>query len=394
MKNVKGIEVSIALAESVRLCRFEAISAYPITPQTHIVEHLSELVADGDLEAEFITIESEHSAISSCIGASAAGARTFTSTSSQGLALMHEILFIASALRLPIVMAVVNRALSAPLSIWNDHGDVMAERDTGWIQLFCENGQEAVDFMIIATRFAEDRRVLLPVMVCLDGFILSHVVEPVVFPAQEPVDAFLPSYEPLYTLHPDRPLTMGAFGMPEIYAEARYAQENALIDSREVIKEVMRDFGNKFGREYRIVECYNCEKADTVFVAMGSMNENIMTAVDELKSQGKEAGLVKLRLFRPFPSDELVEALTGKKRIIVIDRAMPAGAMNGPVFSEISSLANIRGIDAVLSNYLVGIGGRDVKPEEFIDIYREALAQTSSFVKDAKTNYRMVGVRE
>ncbi|OHD69258.1 MAG: pyruvate ferredoxin oxidoreductase [Spirochaetes bacterium RBG_16_49_21] len=393
-KNKKGIEVSIALSESVKLCRFEAISAYPITPQTHIVEHLSELVAEGELAAEFITIESEHSALSACIGASAAGARTFTSTSSQGLELMHEILFIASGLRMPIVMAVANRALSAPLSIWNDHGDVMAARDAGWIQIFCENGQEAVDSIIIATRFAEDRRVLLPVMVNLDGFILSHVVEPIEFPAQESVDAFLPSYDPLYTLHPDRPLTMGAYALPELYTEARYAQENALINSKDVINEVMGEFGKKFGREYRVVESYNCEKADTVFVAMGSMNENIMTAIDELKSRGKEAGLVKIRLFRPFPSEELAEVLSGKKRIIVIDRAMPGGAMNGPVFSEISSLAKIRGLDAILSNFILGLGGRDVVPEAFIDIYNESMARTSTFVKAAKTNYRIVGVRE
>jgi pyruvate ferredoxin oxidoreductase alpha subunit len=394
MNSKKGIEVSIALSESVKLCRFEAISAYPITPQTHIVEHLSELVADGELEAEFITIESEHSALSACVGACAAGARTFTSTSSQGLELMHEILFITSGLRLPIVMAVANRALSSPLSIWNDHGDVMATRDSGWIQIFCENGQEVVDSVIIATRFAEDPRVFLPVMVNLDGFILSHVVEPIEFPDQGSVDAFLPPYKPLYTLHPDRPVTMGAYALPELYTEARYAQEQAMIGSKAVIKEVMEDFGKRFGREYRVVESYNCDKADTVFVAMGSMNENIMTAVDEMKSLGKEAGIVKIRLFRPFPAEELAEALAGKKRIIVIDRAMPGGAMNGPVFSEISSLAKIHGLDAILSNFIVGLGGRDVIPEEFIKMYNESMSRTASFVKAAKTNYRVVGVRE
>jgi pyruvate ferredoxin oxidoreductase alpha subunit len=394
MNRKKGIEVSIALSESVKLCRFEAISAYPITPQTHIVEHLSELVADGELEAEFITIESEHSALSACIGSCAAGARTFTSTSSQGLELMHEILFIASGLRLPIVMAVANRALSAPLSIWNDHSDVMAARDTGWIQIFCENGQEAVDSIIIATRFAEDHRVLLPVMVNLDGFILTHMVEPVEIPDQDAVDAFLPPYEPLYTLHPDKPVTMGAYALPELYTEAKFAQEQAIINSKPVIKKVMEDFEKEFGREYHIVETYNCEKADTVFVAMGSMNENIMTAVDDMKSRGIEAGIVKIRLFRPFPADELAEALSGKKRIIVIDRAMPGGAMNGPVFSEISSLSKTRGLDAILSNFIIGLGGRDVIPDEFIDMYNESASKTETFVKAAKTNYRIVGVRE
>ncbi len=394
MNQKKGIEVSIALSESVKLCRFEAISAYPITPQTHIVEHLSELVADGELDAEFITIESEHSALSACVGASATGARTFTSTSSQGLELMHEILFITSGLRLPIVMAVANRALSSPLSIWNDHGDVMAARDAGWIQIFCENGQEAVDSIIIATKSAEDRRVLLPAMVNIDGFILSHVVEPVEIPDQNAVDAFLPPYEPVYTLHPDKPVTMGAYALPELYTEARYAQEQALIGSKAVIKEVLENFGKAFGRSYRIVETYNCDKADTVFIAMGSMNENIMTAIDELKSRGIEAGLVKIRLFRPFPGDELAEALSGKKRIIVIDRAMPGGAMNGPVFNEISSLANTRGLKAILSNFIIGLGGRDVIPGEFIEMYDESLSKTETFGKTAKTNYRIVGVRE
>jgi pyruvate ferredoxin oxidoreductase alpha subunit len=394
MNKRKGIEVSLAVSEAVKLCRFEVISAYPITPQTHIVEHLSELVAEGELEAEFITIESEHSALSACIGTCAAGARTFTSTSAQGLELMHEMLFIVSGLRLPVVMAVVNRALSAPLSIWNDHGDIMACRDTGWIQLFCENGQETVDMTIIATKIAEDRRVLLPVMINLDGFMLSHVVEPIEFPSQESVDDYLPPYNPLYTLHPDKPVTMGAFAMPELYTEARFAQDMAIINSRAVIKEALDEFGKKFGRSYKAVETYNIEKSDTVFVAMGSMNENITTAIDEMKSQGKGAGVVKIRLFRPFPAEELSEALSGKKRIIVIDRAMPGGAMNGPVFNEISSLMKVYGNGAVMSNYILGLGGRDVLPKEFINMYNESMSRTSSLDKSAKTNYRVIGVRE
>jgi pyruvate ferredoxin oxidoreductase alpha subunit len=311
----------------------EVVSAYPITPQTHIVEHLSELVADGELDANYITVESEHSALSACVGASAAGARTFTLTSSQGLELMHEILFVASGMRLPIVMATANRALSAPLNIWNDHSDVMAARDSGWIMLFCINGQEAFDTIIVAYRIAEDERVLIPVMVNMDGFTLTHVVEPVEFPSQETVDAFLPPYSPAFTLHPDKPVTMGAYGVPEIYTECKFAQEIALNKSKEVVIEVMDAFGSHFGGQYKAVETYQCEDADVAFIAAGAINENIMTARDDMHAEGEKAGLVSLRLYRPFPGEELMAALKGKKRIAVVERAMPGGALNSPLFS-------------------------------------------------------------
>jgi len=395
----KGIEVSIAASEAAKLARVEAIAAYPITPQTHIVEHLSDIVANGELDAVYVTVESEHSALSACIGTSAAGARTFTSTSAQGLELMHEILFIASGLRLPIVMAVANRALSSPLSIWNDHSDIMAARDTGWIQLFCENGQEVVDTIILAFKIAEDHRVLLPVMVNLDGFQLSHVVEPIEFPSQEEVDAFLPDYKPLYSLHPDRPLTMGAYATPELYTEAKYAQEQAIINSLPVIKEVLSDYSKRFGRKYHILETYNAEKSDTVFLAMGSINENIMTAIDKMKRQKKSCGLVKMRLFRPFPHSELAELLKKKKNIIVVDRAMPGGGMNGPVFNEISALCNKYDIKANLFNYVVGLGGRDVLPEDFISIFDEVKTRKRVNAPKGRKevithNYKVIGVRE
>ncbi len=388
----KGIEVSIAASEAAKLARVEAIAAYPITPQTHIVEHLSDIVANGELDAVYVTVESEHSAMSACIGTSAAGARTFTSTSAQGLELMHEILFIASALRLPIVMAVANRALSAPLSIWNDHSDVMAARDCGWIQLFCENGQEVVDTIIMAFRIAEDHRVLLPVMVNLDGFQLSHVVEPIDFPDQKDVDKFLPDYKPLYTLHPDRPLTMGAYATPELYTEAKFAQEQAIINSLPVIKEILSEYSKKFKRKYNILETYNFEKSDTVFIAMGSVNENIMTAIDTLKKDKKSCGLVKVRLFRPFPDAELAALLEKKKNVIVIDRAMPAGGMNGPVYNEVAALLRRYNIKANLFNYIVGLGGRDVLPEDFISVYDEVVKAKKGKSKE-KTNYKVIGVR-
>ncbi|MBP1729669.1 MAG: pyruvate flavodoxin/ferredoxin oxidoreductase domain protein [Deltaproteobacteria bacterium] len=370
MTGRKGLEVSLAVAEAAQLARVEVVAAYPITPQTHIVEHLSELVADGELEASYVTVESEHSAMSACVGASAAGARTFTATSSQGLELMHEILFIASGLRLPIVLVTANRALSAPLNIWNDHSDVMAARDCGWIMLFCTNGQEAVDSVIMAFRIAEDRRVLLPVMINIDGFILTHVVEPVEFPSQELVDAFLPSYVPAYTLHPDKPVTMGAYGLPEIYTECKYAQETALVNSKPVVLEVMEAFGRQFGRSYKPVETYLADDADVLFIAMGAINENIMSAVDELRGEGKKAGLVNLRLYRPFPGEELVAALRGRQRVAVVERAMPAGAINSPLYSEISSLAFRSGIDGlILKNFVIALGGRDAMPSDFRHIF-------------------------
>ncbi len=390
MKKRTGIEVSIAASVAAKLARVEVIAAYPITPQTHIVEHLSELVANGELDAVYVNVESEHSAMSACCGSAAAGARTFTSTSAQGLELMHEILFIASGMRLPIVMAAVNRALSSPLSIWGDHSDVMAARDTGWIMLFCENGQEVVDTILMAFKIAEDRRVLLPVMVNLDGFSLSHVIEPIEFPSQEEVDEFLPPYNPLYTLHPDKPVTMGAYAMPELYTEAKYAQEMAIAGSLTVVQEVMEEYGKRFGRTYHPVETYNTGDADFVFVALGAVSENIKTAIDDLKAEGKEAGLIQLRLFRPFPSEELLAALAGKKRVAIIERAMPGGALNGPLFNEITSLLQSRKIDTVTENYILGLGGRDVLPDDFKAIFGKPFTARES---GAYQNYSVIGVR-
>ena len=388
----KGIEVSIAIADAAKLARVEAIAAYPITPQTHIVEHLSEIVANGELDAVYINVESEHSAMSACCGSSAAGARTFTSTSAQGMELMHEILFIASGMRFPIVMASVNRALSSPLSIWGDHSDIMAARDTGWIMLFCENGQECVDTTIMAFKIAEDRKVLLPVMVNLDGFSLSHVIEPIDLPTQEAVDKFLPPYSPLYTLHPEKPVTMGGYGMPEIYTEAKYAQEMALVQSKDTVIKVMDDFGKQFGRYYKPVETYNTDNADTVFIALGSIGENIKTAIDGLKEKGKELGLISLRLFRPFPEEELVAALKGKKKIAVIERAMPGGATNGPLFNEISAVTLKNGLNVRLENYILGLGGRDVVPSQFQQIFEELNSPQKNEQKKGM-NYQVIGVR-
>ncbi|MCR4393790.1 MAG: pyruvate ferredoxin oxidoreductase, partial [Dehalococcoidales bacterium] len=300
-----GMEVSLAVSEAVRLARADVIAAYPITPQTHIVEHLAELVANGDLDAEYIPVESEHSAMSACVGASAAGARAFTATAGQGLELMHEVVYIASSMRLPVVMAVTNRALSAPLSVWGDHSDVMAVRDTGWIQIFVENGQEAVDQVLCGFRIGEDRRVLLPVMVHIDGFHLSHMVEPIEFPSQSEVDAFIPPIDLPYRLDPRKPVTMGDFAPPVVYTEVKWAQEIGLEKSKDVILEVWKEFGARFGRHYHPVETYRCDGCKVLLMTMGSFSETAMTTIDRMQANGENIGLFRLRLWRPFPYEEL-----------------------------------------------------------------------------------------
>jgi len=244
----KGMEIALAAAEAAALCRPDVIAAYPITPNTHIPEHLSDIVAEGRLDAEFICVESEHSALSACMGASGAGARVFTATSSQGLLYMAEVMAIASSMRLPIVMALGNRALSGPLNIWNDHSDIMSQRDTGWISLFAAHGQEVIDMMIQAFKIAEDRDVMLPININLDGFQLTHVVEVMDFPLQEEVDAFLPVYKPYASLHPDHPCSMGTLGLPEIFSEATRAREAALVNSKKTILKVWDEWEKRFGR--------------------------------------------------------------------------------------------------------------------------------------------------
>ncbi len=386
-----GIEVSLACSEAVKLANVDVVAAYPITPQTHIVEHLSELVADGHLDAEFVPVESEHSAMSACIGSSAAGARTFTSSASQGLALMHEILFIAPAMRLPIVMAVANRSLSGPISIWNDHSDAMAERDIGWLQFFCENGQEVMDLTIASFKIAEDPRVILPASVNFDGFNLSHVIEPINIPSQEEVDAWLPPYEPQHKLDINDPRSMGTIGMPEIYTEAKKAQSQALVDSYPVIKEHWESFGKAFGRSYAPVDAYKTDDADTVFVIMGSMGETIETAVNEMREAGKKVGKVNIRLWRPFPTDDFLNALGSAKNVIVIDRATAPGSESGPVATEIKSMLFDKGRSLYVQNFICGLSGRDVTRKDFKAMVDKIEAGAAS---GAPMTCEMVGVKE
>src|SRR4030067_549693 len=316
------MEVSVAIGEMVKMADVDVIAAYPITPQTHIVEHLAELVADGELDAEYIPVESEHSAMSACLGSAASGARTFTATSAQGLALMNEVLYVASGMRLPIVMAVANRALSAPLSIWGDHSDAMSVRDTGWIQIFVENGQQAVDNTICAFRIAEDRRVLLPVMVHLDGFNLTHVIEPIIFPEQRDVDKYLPKNRFPLPLNPDKHVAMGDFAPPAIFMETKWAQEDNLRNSKAVILQAWDEFNKIFGRKYLPVEKYHSDGAKVLIITMGSSGETASVAIDELRAEGMDVGQIRLRLWRPFPFDELRDAVKDADVLIVMDRAI------------------------------------------------------------------------
>jgi len=329
-----GLEVTVAVAEAVALCRIDMAGVYPITPQSHIAEHLSNLVADGVLDAEFVTVESEHSAMSAVIGASATGARSYTATASQGLLLMNELLPIASAMRLPICMAIANRAVSGPLNILNDHSDIMPQRDTGWITLFAENGQDAVDLSIQAFKIAEHKDVMLPVCVNIDGFQLTHMVEPVEMPTQEEVDKFLPPFAPHATLHPAKPVTMGAFAMSDYFAEIMKAKDEAIKNSKKVILEVWDEWGKMFGRNYKAVESYRAQDAEILMLTMGSMGETAQVAIDELRDKGIKAGLVKLRLWRPFPFEEIRAALKNAKKLIVTDRACSFGGRRTGIFGN------------------------------------------------------------
>jgi pyruvate ferredoxin oxidoreductase alpha subunit len=386
-----GMEVSIAAAEAVRQANVDVISAYPITPQTHIVEHLSELVANGELDAEFIPVESEHTAMSVCVGSEAAGARSFTCTSSQGLALMSEIVFITSGLRLPIVMILANRTLSSPLSIWNDHSDVMSIRDCGWIQYFVENGQEVYDHVFVSYRLAENKDVLIPVIINMDGFTLSHVIEPMEFIEQEKIDQFLPPYKPLYRLHPDQPLTMGAFALPSIFAEAKKAQEVALLSSIPKILETWKAFGDLTGRYYNPIETYKTEDADTLLITMGSFGETASVAVDRMREEKRSVGLVKIRLWRPFPFDAFRRAVLGAKNLVVIDRAVSVGGPGGPVAGEIKAALYGEEGRPCIYNFVAGISGRDVAPSDFTKMVEKAEMEIEEGKKDG---YEIYGVRE
>jgi len=385
-----GMEVAIAAAEAVGMCNIDMAAVYPITPQSHIAEHLSDIVADGRIDAEFVTVESEHSAISCVTGASGTGARVYTATSSQGLMLMHEILPIVSAMRLPVVMGIANRAVSGPLNILNDHSDIMPQRDNGWIAMFTENGQEVVDLTIQSFKIAEHPDVSLPCCVNMDGFQLTHMVEPIEFPDQKLVNKFLPPRKPFATLHPDKPASMGTFAMSDIFPEAMKAKDEALINSKKVILEVWDEWEKMFGRRYNPVETYCADDAEILMLTMGSMGETAEIAIDQLRAKGMPVGLVKLRLWRPFPFEEFKAAVKKAKILIVTDRAVSFGGVGGPVHLEVKSALYEEKDRPMIFDYIIGLGGRDVAVPDFVDIIEQAVKAGE---KGTSKEYEFYGVR-
>ncbi len=367
---LRQLEGSVAVAETVGLCRPEVVCAYPISPQTHIVEGLSDLVRAGTLSpCEYVTVESEFAALSVCIGASATGARSYTATASQGLLYMAEALYNASGLGLPIVMTVANRAIGAPINIWNDHSDAMSQRDCGWIQLYAETNQEAADMHVQAFRVAE--RVSLPVMVCMDGFVLTHAYERVDVPSAEQVDAFLPRFEPRQVLDPAEPVTIGAMVGPEAFTEVRYLAHAKQMQALDVIPEVATEFKRDFGRPSGgLVRSYRIEDAETIVVALGSVLGTIEDAIDELREGGTKIGALAIKSFRPFPLEEVRAALAGARRVVVLEKALAVGI--GGIVSANVRMA-LSGIELHGYTVIAGLGGRPITRKSLLALFAEAL---------------------
>ncbi|MCK9391012.1 MAG: pyruvate ferredoxin oxidoreductase [Syntrophales bacterium] len=362
----KVLEGSHAVAEAVRLAKVQVISAYPITPQTHIVEILSDYVTTGKMNAKYLRVESEHSCMAALIGAQSAGIRTFTATSSQGLALMHELLHWTSGARLPIVMAEVNRALAPGWNIWNDQTDSLAQRDTGWMQLYCEDGQEVLDTTIQAYRLAE--KVNLPAMVVLDAFYLSHTYEPVDVPEQDDVDRFLPPYEPAFILDTKHPYSLSPLVTPNAYMEMRYDIAAAMDDALEQFDRVEDEFAKIFDRRYGAVEAIDCEGADIIFVTSGTVTSTGRLLLEELRPRGEKVGVLKIKLFRPFPVEAVRRALGKAKKVAVIDRNFSFGA-SGIFAQEVrAAICNSPGHPPIFG-YIAGLGGRDITVQLLEEIY-------------------------
>jgi pyruvate ferredoxin oxidoreductase alpha subunit len=374
---LRQIEGSRGVAEAVALCRPEVVCAYPISPQTHIVEGLSALVRDGALApCEFVNVESEFAAMSVCIGASAAGARAYTATASQGLLYMVEALYNAAGLGLPIVMTVANRAIGAPINIWNDHSDAMSQRDSGWVQLFAETNQEALDLHIHAFRIAEELSV--PVMVCMDGFILTHAVERLDVPSQEQVDGFLPHFEPRQLLDPAAPVTIGAMVGPEAFTEVRYLAHAKQMQALDLIPEVAADFKSCFGRDSGgLVRGYRSEDAETIVVALGSVLGTIEDTIDELRDEGQKIGALAIKTFRPWPLDEVRAALAHAKRVVVLEKSLAIGI--GGIVSLDVRIA-LQGLPATVYTTIAGLGGRPITKASLRALFRDALADRLGLV--------------
>ncbi len=381
-----GLNGDEAVAYAAFHADVDVISAYPITPQTIIVERLSDFVYNGELDAEFIAVESEHSALSAAIGASLAGARTFTATASQGLALMYEILYIASSLRTSIVMALGNRAFSAPINIHCSHDDAYAARDAGWIQFFAENVQEAYDLTLSAFKVSEDKDILFPSIVNLDGFILTHSVEPLnIFEGSDVVKEFLPNREPVNKIDPSTPITYGPLALPDYYMEIKRQQAEAFGSTKNRIREILKEFSEFSGRNYSLIKTYEADDAETVFVVLGSTAGTMRSMVRRWRSKGKKVGVVSLTLYRPFPSEEVAEALKDAETVVVMDRSYSFGSPGGQLFMDVSAALQKKGVQKRIVNAIYGLGGRDFTP----DMANELLDR----VKDPNIKEIWAGVR-
>lgn len=384
-----------AFAEAMRQINPDVVAAYPITPQTETVEFFADYVADGRVDTEFVTVESEHSAMSACVGASAAGARVMTATSANGLALMWEILYVAASLRCPIVMSLVNRALSGPVNIHCDHADVMGMRDSGWIILFSESGQEAYDNALQAVRIAEHPDVLLPVAVCQDGFITSHGMERVELYDDDQVRAFIGAYGPQWPLLDlENPKTYGPLDFYDYYYEHKRQQIEAMTRAQAVIGDVAAEFNRTFGRDYGLFEAYRLEDAEVAIIAANSTAGTAKVVVDKLRDEGKKVGLLKPRVFRPFPGQEIAQALSQVQAVAVMDRSVSFGATYnaGPLFFEITTTLVTQGLRVPVVDYVYGLGGRDILPADIEGIYRDLLGIAETGQVAQPVTY--LGVRE
>ncbi len=369
----ESLEGSRAVAEAVKLCRPGVISAYPITPQTHIVEELAQMVANGELSSQFVNVESEHSAASVVLGGVAAGVRSYTATSSQGLFYMAEVIFNIAGMRLPLVLTCANRAISAPINIWNDQQDSVSLRDAGWIQLYAQDVQESVDFHFMGYRISEDKSMMVPVMVCMDGFILTHGMESVDIPDQEKVDKFLPAYNPLYKLDPAEPISMGLLADPDYYLETRFALQETLKQALSLIPKVSQEFKNVFGRDYKdcLIEEYETKDAEKVIVAMGSVCGTIKEVVDEMRKKGKKVGVLRIISYRPFPYAEVIQALKNVSQVAVLDKAVSLGALP-PLAVEIkAAFCGKKKAPVAISSFVAGLGGRDITPDSVREVFRK-----------------------
>jgi len=380
-----------AVAFAAKQAQVDVVAAYPITPQTIIVERFSDYVANGEVDTQFVCVESEHSALSACVGSSLAGSRVFTATSSQGLALMHEVLYVASGLRTPIVMAVANRALSAPINIHNDHSDMMGSRDCGWIQIYAENAQESYDWTLQAFRIAEDHKVSLPVTVNLDGFTISHAMEGVSILEEDEVSRFVGKRTPMYKLDTANPMTFGALTLPDYYSEFKRQQVEAMQNAPPVITSVANEFNKFSGRQYSQVSGFNMSDADAAVVCMGSVAGTARTVAAKMRTQGKHVGVLKVWQYRPWPTQEVARALSKVKCVGVIDRAVSFGAPYGALCSDIASTKVLTGIQSKIFNVICGLGGRDVKPADIEGIFEKALRHAGGIPVDDP--FAFVGVR-